>query len=118
MYRKFMKSWRQYLRSWYMFFFSLPTPLPEWALAGNDYFMLDYLYRTGDGRPLLADEHMEAYKYTFQHNGLTAPLNWYRANLAGRQKGSTIVVENGGRAPECPDLVNQYMRKFLTHHSL
>ncbi|CAG2112350.1 unnamed protein product, partial [Medioppia subpectinata] len=139
-------------------FFSLPTPLPEWALAGNDYFMLDYLYRTGDGRPLLADEHMEAYKYTFQQNGLTAPLNWYRANLAGRYpirippkylniKVPTLLVwgkkdqllswkmaaahryvddltvhciDNCSHwaAQECPDLVNQYMRKFLTHHSL
>ncbi|CAG2178855.1 unnamed protein product [Oppiella nova] len=74
------KSWKQFLYSWYMLFFSLPV-LPEFALKSNDYFAFDYSFINGNGRPLLPDDQLEAYKYTFHKNGFTAPLNWYRASI-------------------------------------
>ncbi|CAG2160482.1 unnamed protein product [Oppiella nova] len=76
MFRK--RSLKQFFYSWYMLFNSLPV-LPEFAMGANDFYMFDNAFINGDGRPLLPDSQMEAYKYTFQKNGLTAPLNWYRA---------------------------------------
>ena len=72
------KSLEQFLRSWYMLFFSLPF-LPEFLLESNDYSLFDSSFLTASGQPILTEDQIEAYKYTFQKNSFTFPLNYYRA---------------------------------------
>lgn len=85
------KSWKQFLMSWYMIFFSLPY-LPEIALQSNDYFIFDFSFRNGSGEPLFPSDQLEAYKYTFHKNSFTYPLNYYRAFI--RQYPSTLPTPN------------------------
>ena len=75
-----MHSWRQLLKSWYVFFFQVPE-LPEQVLAAGDFDLLARLLRR---QPI----HREAFtpddvrRYTqalAQPGALTAALNYYRA---------------------------------------
>ena len=76
------KSFAQFLKSWYMLFFSLPL-LPEFALKSNDYYIFDFSFRKDNGEPLFSSDQLEAYKYTFDKNSFTYPLNYYRAVIRG-----------------------------------
>jgi len=77
-------SWKQLLKSWYMFFFLCPT-IPEMGLKANDMQMLISMLTdpstTGCTDPgAFTAEDIEAWKYTFQQpNALTGPINYYRA---------------------------------------
>ena len=66
--------------SWYMWFFQLPE-LPESALAGDDYALVDSLWR--DWSPGLARApHRNELIETFESGGLSGPLGYYRAVFA------------------------------------
>ena len=73
---------RQFLSSWYMFFFQLPR-VPEWWASRNDFARIERMYRETIVRPgAFTDEDIAAYKDALRHPGaLTSSINYYRANV-------------------------------------
>jgi epoxide hydrolase 4 len=71
----------QILRSWYMFFFQLPS-LPEWLASRMSYAALARTMRSTARRGTFTDADLNHYKLAWSEPGaLTAMLNWYRAAL-------------------------------------
>lgn len=63
---------KQFLMSWYIFFFQFPW-LPEFVIGFYDLKIFDAM-KIGD------KEDAECFKYTFSKpNALTGPINYYRA---------------------------------------
>lgn len=73
---------KQFLSSWYMFFFQLPK-LPEWWASANDFARIDKMYRETTVRPgAFSAEDIAVYKEALRQPGaLTATVNYYRANV-------------------------------------
>ena len=73
---------RQFLSSWYMFFFQLPR-LPEWWARTNDFARVERMYRETSFRPgAFSDADIAAYKDALRQPGaLTSAINYYRANV-------------------------------------
>lgn len=73
---------RQFLRSWYMFFFQLPR-LPEWWAGANDFARVERMYKETSFRSgAFADEDIAVYKEALrQPRALTSAINYYRANV-------------------------------------
>jgi len=73
---------RQFLSSWYMFFFQLPS-VPEWWASRNDFARIEKMYRETIVRPgAFSDEDITAYKEALRQPGaLTSSINYYRANV-------------------------------------
>lgn len=73
---------RQFLASWYMFFFQLPF-LPEWLMSANDYETLGKsLRKTAARSEVFTDEAIEEYKKSWRETDrLSSPINYYRANV-------------------------------------
>jgi epoxide hydrolase 4 len=76
---------RQFLASWYMFFFQLPL-VPEHLLKLNDFALLENaLKNTTAERNVFTDEDIARYKKTWSEPfAVTAMLNYYRANVLKR----------------------------------
>jgi pimeloyl-ACP methyl ester carboxylesterase len=75
---------KQLLKSWYMFFFQLPS-LPEWLIRRDDFAAIEKMLRAGARRGTFSDADIEVYKSAMREPGaLTAAINYYRANLGGR----------------------------------
>jgi pimeloyl-ACP methyl ester carboxylesterase len=92
---------RQFLRSWYMFFFQLPC-LPEALLRFQDFRMLGHTFRA---QPRHADaftrEDVRRYKEALAKPGaLSAAINYYRAAFRYRRE-----AEKGIRPVRGPALV-------------
>jgi pimeloyl-ACP methyl ester carboxylesterase len=79
-FRREMRNPRQWLRSWYMFFFQLPY-LPEWWLQANHYALLESMMRLQPARPgAFTEDDIRRYKEALAQPGArTATVNWYRA---------------------------------------
>jgi pimeloyl-ACP methyl ester carboxylesterase len=79
------QSLKQFLVSWYMFFFQIPA-LPEWLLSRNDYALLESALRnTTAKRDVFTTEDIAAYKKSWREPfALTAMINYYRANILKR----------------------------------
>lgn len=75
-------TFRQILRSWYMFFFQVPG-LPEWLIRRKNLSGLDRTFReTVFRRNTFSDSDVESYKQAMRQPGaLTAAINYYRANV-------------------------------------
>jgi pimeloyl-ACP methyl ester carboxylesterase len=75
-----LRSPRQLLRSWYIFFFQLPW-VPEWLLRRRDFAFLDQvLCQEPVRRGTFSDEDVRRYKEALARPGaLTAAVNYYRA---------------------------------------
>ena len=78
-------GFRQFLASWYVFFFQLPW-LPEFVLSLNDFAMLKRaMTETTAEKNVFSDEDIAVFEKGWKEPGaLTAMLNYYRANIAGR----------------------------------
>jgi epoxide hydrolase 4 len=76
---------RQFLASWYIFFFQIPY-LPEWLIKRNNYAMLeDVLKNTTAVKGIINDPDIAVYKKAMSEPGaLTAAINYYRANIWSR----------------------------------
>jgi pimeloyl-ACP methyl ester carboxylesterase len=75
---------RQLLKSWYMFFFQLPS-LPEWWMRRDDFDALEKMFHQTAKPGTFADADIEFYKAALREPGaLTAAINYYRANLGAR----------------------------------
>ncbi len=79
-YRRELRSWRQMLKSWYVFFFQLPG-LPELMLRAGNFESLARMLRTQPVHPqAFTPEDVRRYKQALAQPGaLTAALNYYRA---------------------------------------
>nr|CAD7599222.1 unnamed protein product [Timema genevievae] len=69
----------------YVFFFQMPF-LPELFISMHDLVSFKRLFKKTIPESSVEDEDVEAFKYTFSKPGaLTAPINWYRANVLEQQ---------------------------------
>ncbi|KAL8619553.1 hypothetical protein ACOMHN_019609 [Nucella lapillus] len=109
--RHMEKSFQQFKMSWYIFFFQLPW-LPELLLRFNDFAILSTMMRGKSGgvrSDCMTEEDMEAYKYTFSKNGVTEPINFYRAALSlsslSRDKPPKRFSESVNRGITMPTLI-------------
>jgi pimeloyl-ACP methyl ester carboxylesterase len=74
-------SFKQLLRSWYMFLFQLPT-LPEWLIGRDDFAELGRMFRSTSRPGTFSDDDLEVYKKAARRPGaMTAAINYYRANF-------------------------------------
>ncbi len=72
---------KQLLRSWYMFFFQLPS-IPEWWIGRDDFAGLAKTLRATSRPGTFTDADIEVLKAALREPGaLTAAINYYRANL-------------------------------------
>jgi pimeloyl-ACP methyl ester carboxylesterase len=76
-------TWRQWLKSWYIFMFQVPW-LPEFIIGLNDYRNFNAIFRGQKAgvknKASFPPDVVEAYKYTFSKPGaLTGPINYIRA---------------------------------------
>jgi pimeloyl-ACP methyl ester carboxylesterase len=79
---------RQVLRSWYIYFFQIPT-LPEFLLSQGRYAPMRWMLRASAKRAFakrstFSNEDLHRYAEAWSQKGaLTAMINWYRAALRG-----------------------------------
>jgi len=72
---------KQLLRSWYMFFFQLPS-IPEWWIRREDFAGLGRMLRATSRPGTFTDEDIEVLKSALREPGaVTGGINYYRANL-------------------------------------
>jgi epoxide hydrolase 4 len=73
---------RQFLSSWYMFFFQLPGIPERWARA-NNFARVEQMFRDSSFRPgTFSDADLEVYKEALSQPGaLNSAFNYYRANV-------------------------------------
>jgi pimeloyl-ACP methyl ester carboxylesterase len=72
---------RQFLASWYMFFFQIPR-LPEWLMRREDFALLERVLTKTAMQNVFSAEDIAKYKKSWSEDGaLTAAVNYYRANV-------------------------------------
>ncbi|MFL6254200.1 MAG: alpha/beta fold hydrolase [Pyrinomonadaceae bacterium] len=72
---------KQLLRSWYMFFFQLPS-IPEWLMRRGDFARLGRMLRATSRPGTFNDKEIEVLKAALREPGaVTGGINYYRANL-------------------------------------
>ena len=78
-------SFRQFMASWYMFFFQIPF-LPENLLKRNDFALLENALKNSTAeKDVFTDEDIAKYKKAWNEPfALTGMLNFYRANVLKR----------------------------------
>ncbi len=81
-------TFKQFLASWYMFFFQIPA-LPEWLMSRNNYAVLTNALKRGTvERGVFTDKDIAEYKKSWREDGaLTSAINYYRANILKRLFG-------------------------------
>lgn len=84
------QTFKQFLASWYMFFFQIPR-LPEWLMSRNDYTVLARgLKGSTAERGVFSDQDIAEYKKAWSEpRALTSAINYYRANILKRLFGKT-----------------------------
>ena len=75
---------RQLLRSWYMFFFQLPS-IPEWFISRDDFAAVEKMFRRTARPGTFSDTDIAVFKSALREPGaLSGGINYYRANLVPR----------------------------------
>ena len=84
------QTFKQFLASWYMFFFQIPR-LPEWLMSRNDYAVLAKGLKDSTAqRGVFTDLDIAEYKKAWSEpRALTSAINYYRANILKRLFGKT-----------------------------
>lgn len=96
-----MRTLRQLLKSWYIFFFQIPG-LPEWLLRLNRFASLRRSFEAPPVPPGLFTADLPAYERAWAQPGaLTAMINYYRGFLRGARQSTSLL----GRRIEQPVLV-------------
>lgn len=87
------QSLRQFMASWYMFFFQIPA-LPEMLLSMNDYQILTRALKTSAAEEgTFSDEVISEFKKAWSEPGaLTSAVNYYRANILKRLLGGSVAA--------------------------
>ena len=85
--QKGLRTRRQLLKSWYIFFFQLPS-IPEWLLARNHCAAIGAAFRgMAVDKARFPDEVLRVYRdAAAQPGALTAMLNYYRALVRGLRR--------------------------------
>jgi pimeloyl-ACP methyl ester carboxylesterase len=93
-------TFKQFLRSWYMFFFQLPR-VPEWLIRLRNLDALNKTFQERVGRKgSFTDEEVELYKEAARQPGaLTAAINYYRANVFDRFFSKRSAPSTKGNRP-------------------
>jgi pimeloyl-ACP methyl ester carboxylesterase len=83
-YRRELRSWKQLLKSWYVFLFQMPG-VPEELIRAGDFDLIGRMLRRGTVHAnAFTSEDIQRYKQALARPGaLTAALNYYRAGLRG-----------------------------------
>jgi pimeloyl-ACP methyl ester carboxylesterase len=83
-YRRELRSWKQLLKSWYVFLFQMPGVAEELIRAG-DFDLIGRMLRRGPVHAnAFTSEDIQLYKQALARPGaLTAALNYYRAGFRG-----------------------------------
>ena len=84
------QTFKQFLASWYMFFFQIPK-LPEWVLGLNDFEILaDGLKNSTAEKDVFTNEIISEYKKSWNETeNLKSAINYYRANILKRLFGKS-----------------------------
>lgn len=84
MFARGIRTWVQFKRSWYVFFFQVPW-LPEWALGRDGARAIGEVFRgMAVDKTRFPDEVLDVYKRNALRPGaLTAMINYYRAAFRG-----------------------------------
>jgi pimeloyl-ACP methyl ester carboxylesterase len=91
------RSIKQLLKSWYIFFFQIPS-VPEWVLSRNNYQAIRKMMLASSNPGTFIEQDLAYYKEAWgQHGALTAMLNWYRAAFRS-------AVRNLSKARKMPDV--------------
>lgn len=144
-FKKFMrKSFQQFLKSWYIFFFQCPY-LPELTLLVDDLRLFDVIFMNNvdgqvfdhvhDGNNVqgmnASQEEIECYKYYFGKPGaMTGPINYYRANFKSVNKSFPAMIDTptlviwGRNDPylseelaQCQDYVRNFKYQYIDQGS-
>jgi pimeloyl-ACP methyl ester carboxylesterase len=80
-YQRELHSWRQLLKSWYVFLFQVPG-LAEQLISAGDFDLVERMFRHQPVNPnAFTPEDVRLYKHALARPGaLTAALKYYRAN--------------------------------------
>ena len=94
-------TFKQLLRSWYMFFFQIPR-LPEWLISRQNFRAIELTFTEKVVRKnTFTTEEVERYKEAARQPGaLTGAINYYRANVFDRlfpRKRKGNVNQSNGR---------------------
>jgi pimeloyl-ACP methyl ester carboxylesterase len=88
MQRTLRSSLQQLVKSWYIFFFQLPS-LPEAMLRADDWRLVVQMLQRSGLPGIFTEEDIEAYRCAWwQKDAMTSMLNWYRAVFRTVLKGS------------------------------
>jgi len=110
----------QLRRSWYLFFFQLPS-LPECILRRRDWALLVRALRDTSPPGVFSDADLEQYKKSWANKGaLTAMLNWYRAALL---RPSKLALDPKASRVKVPALLiwgknDQFVAEAMARESL
>jgi pimeloyl-ACP methyl ester carboxylesterase len=82
--RAVLRSPRQFLRSWYMFFFQIPW-VPEWVLGWNPKYSIQRIFQQAAAEPDRFSPHeLQPYVASMSGpKGWRGGINWYRAAFRG-----------------------------------
>jgi pimeloyl-ACP methyl ester carboxylesterase len=95
---------KQAKKSWYIFFFQLPYPLPEFRFSRHDYATLKAVHIPLGRKKIISAKMLQRYVQAYSEPGaITAMMNYYRAMLTGRV--ITSIVRLFSDTP----MVNQYI---------
>src|SRR5712691_10964583 len=108
---------RQLLRSWYMFFFQLPS-IPEWRISRKNSIALERVFKeTVARRGAFSDEDVEIYKEALRRPGaLTAAINYYRANVARLMSRGTAAKQSRPHSGELNGIQRDATRRHEIQH--
>jgi epoxide hydrolase 4 len=97
-----IRKWRQFWKSWYIFFFQLPA-LPERALLRSDAQAIkDAFYKMAIDKSRFPPEVLQVYADAAQRSGaMTAMVNYYRALL----RNYDMAAETGDGRIDIPTLL-------------
>ena len=89
-----IRKWRQFWKSWYIFFFQLPR-LPEWTLLrGNAQAIRKAFWNMAISKENFGEKTLDVYAKAAQRPGaITAMVNYYRALLRHQR---TVKIGDGG----------------------
>lgn len=85
--KAFRSSFKQLLRSWYMFFFQIPR-IPEWLLSMRNYNTMLRMMKNSSLPDAFNDEYLNALREAWSQPGaLRGMINWYRAMFRAGVRG-------------------------------
>jgi pimeloyl-ACP methyl ester carboxylesterase len=93
-----LRSPRQMLKSWYIFFFQIPR-FPEWVMSRRNFALMRRMMYASANPGTFSESDLDHYVQAWSQTGaLTAMLNWYRAMF----RGSLRALRRAGESRAAP----------------